>query len=170
LIKDYLIFSEKEALYLICWEYLAASKSDLNIYQSLIVYWNTSQQEKFIDAQKTPRPAFYATILKHEKRNETLLDFIKGNNNSYSLLQYIGDIYPEEAFFLFKQYFIKDENEMKMDRSGYKSYCSRLEYLKDIRVSKEEKQVLVQRLRSIYPNRPAFLDELKKSASKIGLK
>jgi hypothetical protein len=159
-------------LYLACWEYVAAQKADLDVYKSLSNYWNSSQKEIFIQAQSNISPIFYVKILQHENRLDFLLDYVRnynGYSEKYELLTYIGKSNPEDAFTIFKKHFFADEEKMKMDRSGYESLCKKLAYLKNIEVSKEEKQLLVQRLRSIYPNRPAFLDELKKVVSKMGL-
>ncbi len=172
--KNDLIFSENSKIYLAIWEYVASTEMNLEVYQNLENYWSPSEKNGFIEAQKAKNTTFYAQLLKHEKRHEQLLEFVQNYkdsywNSKYPLLDYIGDIYPEEAFTLFKQMIIKDEEQMKMDRNGYASLCGKLIHLKKINIEKSEKQQVVNRLRMIYTGRPAFQDELKKAAKSAGL-
>jgi hypothetical protein len=172
MIKDKLDYEISPNFFLNSLAYHAEHKRDLATYQRVSTYWTAAAKEQFIDRQKN-NSDFYAQILTFEERFDDLLKHVERGMNQifggYDLLKYIGQKYPEEAFSFFKKRFFAEEDRMRMDRSGYRSYCSNLSYLKTIDVSAAEKQVLVNRLRSIYANRPAFLDELKSAARAIGL-
>lgn len=175
LLKGKIDYEHNNKLYLAFYEKYAATKKDLTTYKTLKNYWTESQKERFIQSQTT-NSEYYCSILEYEQLDDKLLDFVRNygknsgyGNSKYSLLKFIGNKYADEAFIIFKECFFYDEQSMKMDRSGYASYCSKLLYLKEINVTDAEKQVLVNRLRAIYPNRPAFLDELNKVAKQLNL-
>ncbi len=173
IIKDKLDYNVAPDFFLSSLTYYAEQKSDLAIYRKVVPYWTALEKEHFINNQKV-KSDFYAQILTYEERFEHLLQFVESKvadyYGFYELLKYIGAKFPEGAFSIFKQRFFADEDRMKMDRTGYQRYCSNLRYLAQIEVPKEEKQVIVNRLRSIYAGRPAFLDELGKVARELGLK
>ncbi len=172
LVKNTLSYQVNPSFYLGTFEYYAQAKSDLETYKNLCGYWSNTQKMEFTENQRL-KNTFYAEILTHEERFDDLLKFVEAQINdyyySYDLLSFIGKRFPEEAFSLFKQRFFKDEDRMKMDRSGYNAYCKYLIHVKDIDVPLADKKILVSRLSSIYSGRPAFLDELRKAAKLAGL-
>jgi hypothetical protein len=172
IIKDKLKYEIDPSFFLSTLVYYSEKTNDLTSYIKVSTYWDLKEKEVFIQNQ-IRKSDFYAQILKHEERYEELLKYIENKvadfYGVYDLLQYIGQKYPEEAFILFKQRFFADEDRMGMNRKGYHEYCSKLEYLKEIEVTKEEKQILINRLRSIYASRSAFLDELRQAAKSVGL-
>lgn len=171
--KDDLIFSQNAKIYLAVWEHVVSNEMSLEAYKNLENYWLLSQKNTFIEAQKSKNPTFFAQLLKYENRHEQLLEFVQKFESywdeKYTLLEFIGDIYPEETFTIFQQMVVKDEEQMKMDRGGYATLCEKLLYMNKINIEKAKKQQIVNRLRVIYTGRPAFQDELRNVVRNIGL-
>lgn len=100
-------------------------------------------------------------MVEEENDLDELLEFVK-ENPSY-LEQYAEKLFPhfkDEVVEMYQEY-IKSSAKNSSNRTEYKGVCTKIKKYKKF-TGKEKQMELINYLRSLYPKRPAFIDELGK--------
>lgn len=142
-------------------------KNDYEYYSKLKKLYSSSEWEEVLqqilqtfEREKRP-PQAYLEILKEEKLYDKLLDYCAHHLSSIEhLYPFLIDQYFEKVNELYKKY-IEVEAKEATDRKKYKGVCKLIKAYKKVCGDIHGKQ-LIDKLKIIYPNRPAFLDELGK--------
>ncbi|NLW40448.1 MAG: hypothetical protein GXY96_05920 [Tissierellia bacterium] len=103
----------------------------------------------------------YVKLIVYENDLEELLNYVK--NNLHQIEEYANILfekYPDEVIDIYKDYILSTAKAAS-NRSKYRNVCSIIERYSEF-VSVENLKDIINKLRSLYKNRPAFLDELSK--------
>lgn len=111
--------------------------------------------------KQTYPPSIYAKILIEEKLTEKLLAYCK--RERYYIEQfypYLKNEFPNEVDELYRQ-FIESEAVKASDRKKYRKVCKIIKTYNKV-CGADRAKVLIEQLKQIHINRPAFIDELTK--------
>ncbi|NOU69944.1 hypothetical protein GC098_00585 [Paenibacillus sp. LMG 31458] len=108
--------------------------------------------------------SLYTQLLIEEKETRRLLNYVQ-THKSYVVdfyMHLVGE-YEEEVFGLFVQHIV-EEAARATNRKAYQKVCQIIRQLIKANGSVHAEK-LIQQFRLVYPNRPAFMDELQKIKS-----
>lgn len=109
----------------------------------------------------------YLDILVEEKQYEKLLLYVKENPSQIiRYYKYLIKDYKSEAYNIFA-YYAMLMAEQASDRKGYYKVCNIIRQLIKLG-GVEQGNMLITKLKSKYPRRPAFIDELSKINTLVG--
>ncbi|MGG1518691.1 SWIM zinc finger family protein [Paenibacillus oryzisoli] len=104
--------------------------------------------------------ALYLRLLKEQRDTKRLLTYVRGNPSRIAeLSSYLLEEHKADVHQLFAEY-IEREAGQATNRSAYKKVCDIIRQLVKAD-GNEQALAIVVKLRTTYPNRPAFLDELQ---------
>lgn len=122
--------------------------------------WGEEMKDKLLDevAEVVQSPE-YASLLIQQGENQRLLFHLEAHPH---LIAYYGKelarFYPDETISIFHRYILKFAADTS-DRRGYKAVCKLIKQCY-VAGGKNEALQLIDRLKELYPRRPALIDEL----------
>ena len=103
----------------------------------------------------------YTDILIEEKEFKMLLQYVEKNPNTVlKFYKHLLPLFRNEVYEVFLN-FIMDSSQKASNRNGYREVCSYIELLAKEGGTEPAREV-ISRLRTLYPRKPAFHDELRR--------
>jgi len=122
--------------------------------------WSEDKKDKLLDeVGKVVQSHEYASLLNQQGENQRLLFLVEAHPDLIADYgKKLATHYPEEVFSIFHRYILEFAADIS-DRRGYRAVC-RLIKRYDGAGGKSEALQLIDRLKELYPRRPALIDEL----------
>ncbi len=166
--KIYILKKDYEGIRKLSYDFLLNYK-DFKYYD---MYKKTSDRDSWEDTYEKLKeelkkksgnsfPMLLADILVKENELPVLLDMLKNHPQNVSLYQKHFLKTNSEDIYKLHLINIRDEAKRADNRKSYRHVCGSIKDLKKIG-GKEQSIKIINELKEIYKNRPAFLDELSK--------